>query len=86
MFGKTMALLVTALALVWAIPAQADCANYVADFRNVIDRDLKSGKLNQGTHDQIAEEVNRIDRVCRTDWQYRAVRALISTQERYGYR
>jgi hypothetical protein len=83
---KIPALLVLALAAAWPVSARADCADYIANFRNTLDRDLKSGKIDQGTHDQIAEEVNRVDLTCRTDWQYRAMRALLSTQERYGYR
>jgi hypothetical protein len=83
---KIKALLVLAFAAAWPTVASADCNNYIADFRNVIQRDLKEGRINQGTHDQIAEEVGRVDRVCRTDWQSRAMEALLSTQERYGYR
>jgi hypothetical protein len=83
---KIKALLVLAFAAAWPTAASADCNNYIADFRNTIQRDLKAGKINQGTHDQIAEEVDRVDRVCRTNWQYRAMHALQSTQERYGYR
>jgi hypothetical protein len=67
-------------------PALAECANEIGEFRNTIDRDLESGKLDKGRHDQIAEELDRVGNVCRTDWQYRALKVLNSTKERYGYR
>ena len=79
-------LLIAALVALSPAAALADCNDYISNFRNTIDRDMKAGKLNKGTHDQISEEVDRVDRVCRTDWQYRAMKALLSTQERYGYR
>ena len=83
---KISAALLLVLAAIWSGPARADCNNLIADFRTQVDRDLKSGQLNQGTHNQIVSELDRISGVCTTNWQYRAVQALVSTQERYGYR
>jgi hypothetical protein len=75
-----------AAAALWSSAALADCASYISDFQKTVNEDLKSGKLDDKTHDSISGEVGRIDKLCKDGDQGRALKVLTTTQERYGYR
>jgi hypothetical protein len=83
---KSTALLLAAAALLWSSAALADCAGYISDFRKTVNADRKAGKLDASTYSNINTEVDRIDKLCRDDQQGRALKVLLTTKERYGYK
>lgn len=86
MATNPVTLLLAAAAALWTNAALADCASYISDFRKTVQADYKTGKLDSATYDKITTEVGRIDKLCKDDQQGRALKVLLTTQERYGYR
>jgi hypothetical protein len=82
---KRTAILVLLLA---ATPAQAQtgCAGAIAQFRAVIDNDVKIGHLNKSVHNRIVPDLGRVAETCRAGKDAEAMRALAGLKSRFGYR
>jgi hypothetical protein len=77
-----------ALLLILASPAaaQSGCAGAIAQFRAVIDADVKIGHLNKSVHNRIVPDLGRVEATCRAGRDAEATRALAALKGRFGYR
>jgi hypothetical protein len=66
--------------------AQSGCAGAIAQFRAVIDNDVKIGHLNKSVHNRIAPDLGRVEATCRAGKDAEATRALAALKSRFGYR
>jgi hypothetical protein len=66
--------------------AQSGCAGAIAQFRAVIDNDVKVGHLNKSVHSRIVPDLGRVDATCRAGQDAEAMRALATLKSRFGYR
>ena len=82
--AATLAILVLALSAPGA--AQSSCAGAIAQFRSVIDNDVKIGHLNKSVHSRIVPDLGRVEAACRTGNDAEATRALAALKGRFGYR
>jgi hypothetical protein len=71
-----------------AVPAaaQSGCAGAIAQFRAVIDNDVKVGHLNKSVHSRIVPDLGRVSDTCRAGKDAEAMRALAALKSRFGYR
>jgi hypothetical protein len=71
-----------------AVPAaaQSGCAGAIAQFRAVIDNDVKVGHLNKSVHNRIVPDLGRVEATCRAGKDAEATRALATLKSRFGYR
>jgi hypothetical protein len=82
--AATIAVLVLALSMPAA--AQSGCAGAIAQFRAVIDNDIKIGHLNKSVHGRIEPDLGRVSETCRAGRDAEAMRALAALKSRFGYR
>ena len=82
--AATLAILVLALSAPAA--AQSGCAGAIAQFRAVIDNDVKIGHLNKSVHSRIQPNLGGVEATCRTGRDAEAMRALAALKGRFGYR
>jgi len=82
--AATLAILVLALSARAA--AQSGCAGAIAQFRAVIDNDVKIGHLNKSVHTRIVPDLGRVEASCRAGNDAQATRALAALKSRFGYR
>ena len=66
--------------------AQAGCAAEIAQFRAIVDGDVKTGNLAASVHRRIAAEVDRAAAPCAAGRDAEARRMIAATKSRYGYR
>jgi hypothetical protein len=66
--------------------AQAACAAELAQFRAIVDDDVKTGHLAASVHRRIAAEIDRAAAPCAAGRDAEARRMLAATKARYGYR
>jgi hypothetical protein len=80
------ALAIMVLPLSAPAAAQSGCAGAIAQFRTVIDNDVKIGHLNKSVHGRIVPDLGRIAETCRSGKDAEAMRALAGLKSRFGYR
>jgi hypothetical protein len=69
-----------------ATPASAtDCGEAIAHFRFLIDRDVKSGMLNQGVYDEATHELAGAQKDCAEGRNAAALSDLAAIKRRHGY-
>lgn len=83
---RTAALAALFLALVSPAAAQSGCAGAIAQFRAVIEADVKIGHLNKSVHSRIVPDLGRVEATCRAGKDAEATRALAGLKSRFGYR
>jgi hypothetical protein len=83
---RTATLVALLLALASSAAAQSGCAGAIAQFRAVIDNDVKVGHLNKSVHNRIVPDLVRVEATCRAGRDAEATRALTALKGRYGYR
>jgi hypothetical protein len=76
------------LLLTLSVPAagQSGCAGAIAQFRAVIDNDVKIGHLNKSVHSRIVPDLDRVSETCRVGKDAEAMRGLAGLKSRFGYR
>jgi hypothetical protein len=65
---------------------QSGCGGAVAQFRAVIDNDVKIGHLNKSVYNRILPDLGRVSETCRAGKDADAMRALAGLKSRFGYR
>ena len=83
---RTTVLLMLLAACTTSAAAQSGCAGAIAQFRAVIDNDVKVGHLNRSVHNRILPDLGRLSETCRAGKDDEAMRALATLKSRFGYR
>lgn len=69
-----------------AVSGPAGCAGPIAEYQEIIDRDVETGHLNPGVYNRVSTELEAVKRACAEGREADARNQLATVKARYGYR